>query len=73
MTFISSWDDRRAVADRCVKEAYAVDLGVAGVLAGDRGRSWRQGLPQRLTVGCMAREQQQQQEGEQGARTLPST
>jgi hypothetical protein len=60
-------DDRRAVADRCVKEANAVDLGVAGVLAGDRGRSRRQGVPQRLAVGGLEREQQQQQEGERGA------
>ena len=58
-------DDRRTVADRCVIEADAVDLGMAGVLAGDRDRSRRQGLPQRLTTGGMEREKQQ--ECEQGA------
>ena len=58
-------DDRRTVADRRVIEADAVDLGVTGVLAGDRGGSRWQGLPQRLTAGGMEREKQQ--EGEQGA------
>jgi hypothetical protein len=48
-------DDRRTVADRCAIEADAIDLSVAGVLAGDRGRSWRQGPPPRLTTGGMER------------------
>jgi hypothetical protein len=56
-------DDRRTVADARVIQADTVDLGVTGLLAGDRGRSGRQGLPRRLTVGGLEREQQQQQEG----------
>jgi hypothetical protein len=38
---------------------------MAGVLAGDRGRSGRQGLPQRLATGSMKRKKQQ--EGEHSA------
>ena len=53
-------DDRRTVADARVIEADAVDLGVAGVLAGDRGRSGRQGLPQGFGTNGMDREKQQQ-------------
>ena len=48
-------DDRRTVTDRRVIEVDAVDLGVAGVLTRNRGRSWRQGLPQRLPTGSMER------------------
>ena len=60
--------DRRAVADRRVIQADAVDLGVAGVLAGDRGRRRRQRLPQRLGHGDAQRSNRQKQQQDRAHR-----
>ena len=54
--------DRRAVADRRVVQADAVDLGVAGVFAGDRRRRGRQRLPQRIGHGDAQRDGEQQRQ-----------